>query len=77
MKEIFEQDIVNVNVEIEKAKAHISLFEWIANKEEDKKKKAEILLKVESLKETIKKNEAYKRMVTEFLADQGIKSPFV
>lgn len=77
MKEIFEQDIVAVDREIEKGKAHIALFEWIASKEADKKKKAEVLLKVEALKDGIKKNEAYNKMLREFLTGQGIKSPFI
>jgi hypothetical protein len=77
-KELIEGDIQIVNREIEKANFHIDLFKWVAEKESDKKKKAEILLKVETLKDGIKKNEAYKKMVGEFLAEQGgIKSTFI
>jgi len=77
-KELIECDILIVNREIEKANFHIDLFKWVADKESDKKKKAEILLKVETLKDSIKKNEAYKKMVGEFLAEQGgVKSTFI
>jgi hypothetical protein len=76
-KDLVEEDIKIIDIEVRKAKYHIALFEYIASKEADKKKKAEVLLKAETLKDTIKKNEMYKTMVSEFLtATASIPSPF-
>jgi hypothetical protein len=76
-KDLVEEDIKIIDIEVRKAKYHIALFEYIASKENDKKKKAEVLLKAETLKDTIKKNEMYKTMVSEFLtATASIPTPF-
>jgi uncharacterized protein YcgL (UPF0745 family) len=77
MKDLANKDIELVKVEIEKANFHIALFEWMANKQEDKKTKAEILLKAETLKDTIKKNAVYIQMVEGFIKDlDAVPSPF-
>ena len=76
-KDLIEEDIKIIDIEVRKAKYHIALFEFIASKEQDKKKKAEVLLKAETLKDTIKKNEMYKTMVSEFLTvTASVPSPF-
>jgi hypothetical protein len=77
MKDLANKEIEAVKVELAKANFHIALFEWMAKTQEDKKKKAEILLKVESLKEGNKKNELYITMVEQFIKDlDGVPSPF-
>lgn len=76
-KDLIEEDIKIIDIEVRKAKYHIALFEFIASKEQDKKKKAEVLLKAETLKDTIKKNEMYKTVVSEFLTvTASVPSPF-
>jgi hypothetical protein len=77
MKDSANKDIELVKAEIEKANFHIALFEWMANKQTDKKQKAEMLLKVETLKDSIKKNSLYIQMVEGFIKDlDAIPSPF-
>jgi len=77
-KEIFTKDIEAIDYEIAKANAQIELFEWIASNEKDKKKNAEILLKVEALKDTNKKNVLSEQMIAEFLlSKESTKTPFL
>lgn len=76
-KQIVADDNLNIDKEIAKATFQIAVKEWIASKESDKKKKAEILLQVETLKDMRKKNETYKLMITQFMAEQeAIPTPF-
>jgi len=76
-KQLVDKDIELVDIEIEKAKFHIDLFNFVASKETDKKKRADVLLKAETLKDTIKKNEVYKNLLSEFLKSREIPSPYV
>ena len=77
MKELALREIEVVRAELDKANFHIELFKWMAANQPDKKQKAEMLLKVESLKDANKKNELYIKMVEQFIKDlDSVPSPF-
>ena len=77
MKELALREIEVVRAELDKANFHIELFKWMADHQPDKKQKAEMLLKVESLKDGNKKNELYITMVEQFIKDlDAVPSPF-